>query len=173
MFKKCSTSFYFCFRLSHFRSALCCSVFQLYGVQENVWYLYQLRSRRSKQQRTEHNTSPGINNLQGNGPGSARSCFKILKTEEVPHVKNRKCGPVESASLSSPDPSRPTSCPGVPLQPSHFLCLKTQRQRPQGPGLYETTAAFPRVHHTILMLIDMNIWYLHLKKQIMLCTRSI
>lgn len=93
-----------CSVLCALRSGLCalrsalCAVFQLYPVQENVWYLYQLCSRRSKQQRAEDNTSPGINNLQGNGPGQAGSCFKILKTGEVPHVKNRKCGPVESAS---------------------------------------------------------------------------
>lgn len=80
------------------RLALCSVLYALYPVQENVWYLYQLCSRRSKQQRAEDNTSPGINNLQGNGPGPAGSCFKILKTGEVPHVKNRKCGPVESAS---------------------------------------------------------------------------
>lgn len=76
-----------------------CSVFQLYPVQENVLYLYQLRSRRSEQQRAEDNASPGINNLQGNWTGPAGSCIKILKMEEVPHVKNRKCGPLESASL--------------------------------------------------------------------------
>ncbi len=79
--------------------ALCCSVFQLYPLQENVWYLYQLLSRRSEQQSTEDNASLGINNLQGNGPGPTGFCFKILKMGEVPHVKNRKWGPVESASL--------------------------------------------------------------------------
>lgn len=79
--------------------ALCCYMFQLYPVQENVWYLYQLHCRRSKQQSAKDNTSPGINKLQGNGPGPAGSCFKTLKRGEVPHVKNRKCGPVESASL--------------------------------------------------------------------------
>lgn len=125
MFGKHSTSFfYFCFQRSHFRStcsALFC-VYQLYPVQGN---LYQLRSRRSKQQRADDNTSPGINNLQGNGLGPPGSCFKTLKKPggEVPHVKNRKCGPVVSFSAHSlPNPSPPTSCPGVPFQPSHFLC---------------------------------------------------
>lgn len=72
-----------------------CSVFQLYPVQENVRYLYQLRSRRSEQQSAEDNASLGINNLQG----PTGCCFKILKTGEVPHVKNRKWRPVESAPL--------------------------------------------------------------------------
>ncbi len=102
--------------------ALRCSVFQLYSLQENVWYLYQLRSRRSEQQSTEDNASLGIHNLQGNGPSPTGFCFKILNMGEVPHVKNRKWGPVESASLHTvPIPalqlpvrgfhsSLPTSC---------------------------------------------------------------
>lgn len=121
-------------------------MFRLYLVQENVWYLYQLCSRRSKQQRAEDNTSPGRNNLQGNGPSPAGSCFNTLKTEEVPHVKNRKCGPVRvSFSAHRPNSSLSTSCPGAALQPSHFLYLKTQQQqRPRGPDLDETPAGFPR-----------------------------
>ena len=101
MFRECSTFFFIsvCNFLNLGQLRLCCSGFQLYPVQENAWYLYQLHSRRSKQQNTEDNTGPGINNLQGTGPGPAGSCFKTLKTGEVPHVKNRKCGPVESASL--------------------------------------------------------------------------
>lgn len=110
--------------------ALCCSVLQLYPVQESVWYLYQLRSRRSKQQRAEDNTSPGINNLQGNGPGSAGSCFKILKTGEVPHVKNRKCRPVESASLHT-----------VPIPALNFLSGGSTPTFPL--PVFEDTAAEP------------------------------
>lgn len=149
MFRKYSAPFYFCQQHSHFRSACSalCAVFRLYLVQENVWYLYQPCSRRSKQQRAEDNTSPGRNNLQGNGPSPAGSCFNTLKTEEVPHVKNRKCGPVRvSFSAHRPNSSLSTSCPGAALQPSHFLYLKTQQQqqRPRGPDLDETPAGFPR-----------------------------
>lgn len=148
IFRKCSTSFYFCFQLILGQLALGCSVFQLYPVQENVWYLYQLRSR-SKQQRAEDNTSPGVNNLQGNGPGPAGSCFKILKNGGSSTCQKQEVWVCRvSFSAHSPYPSPPTSWLGVLLQPSRFLCLRTQWWRPQQPDISETTAAFPRFHHT-------------------------
>lgn len=152
MFRKCSTSFYFCFQRSHFWSArsVLCAVFQLSPVQENVWYLYQLHSRRSKQQRAEYNTRPGINNLQGNGPGPTGSCFKNTENGGSATCQKQEVWACRvSFSAHSPNSSPPTSCPGAILQPFHFLCLRTEQQRLEGPDLNKITAAFPRFHHTL------------------------
>lgn len=123
------------------------TVFQLSPVQENMWYLYQHHSRRSKQQIAEYNTRPGINNFQGNGLGQTGSCFKTLKMGEVPHVKNRKCGPIESAFLFTvPIPALQLPAQWL-LHPSHFLSLRTERQRLESLDLNEITAAFARFNH--------------------------
>lgn len=119
------------------------AVFHLYPVQENVWYLYQLCSRRSKQQRAKDNTSPGINTLQGNGPDQLGLVLNSKKWRKFHMSKTGNVGLVKSFAAPDPNSSHPTSCLRGTPQPSHFLCWRITRRL----DLNKTTAAFPRFHY--------------------------
>lgn len=129
--------FYFCFRRSRFKSVSGpgkCAVF-IPALQPEIqtaegWGQYQPWQK----------YPPGERDW-----GPAGSCFNGPKTKEVPHVKNRKCGPVRVHS----------SCTQTQFQPFHFLSggctpaftlpvFEDTAAEPSGAWLGWNPAGFPR-----------------------------